>query len=118
MTHLFFLALSLATPDLAALKKDVRAVAKPAGCTQAAQCKAMPMGAKPCGGPTEFVIYCSVGTDEKVLTEKVQAATDAEKAKNAATGAMGTCLALAQPKVTLVSGVCTAVEQKAADVPM
>ncbi len=118
MTHLFFLALSLASPDLAALKKDVRAVAKPAGCTQAAQCKVLPMGARPCGGPTEFVIYCATATDEKLLTEKANAVTEAEKAMNAASGAMGTCVALAAPKVTWVSGVCAAAQQKPADVPM
>jgi hypothetical protein len=118
MVHVFFLALSLAQPDLAALKKEARALSKPAGCTQVAQCKVMPMGSKPCGGPTEFLVYCAASTDEKALELKAKQASDAERAKNAADQMMGICTALTPPKVKLENGQCAAVEPKSADVPM
>lgn len=118
MVHLFFLALSLAKPDVDALKSEARALAKPAPCTAVTECKVLPLGSKPCGGPTEFLVYCAGASDEKALTAKAQAASDAEKARNAANETMGICTALMPPKVKLEKGRCEAVVPKAADLPM
>ena len=118
MVHIFFLALSLSKPDVAALKNEARALAKPAGCTQVTQCTVMPLGSKPCGGPAEFLVYCAGSTDEKALQSKAQQATDAEKAANAANQMMGICTALSAPVVKLEKGSCAAVEPKKADLPM
>ena len=118
MIHFVFLALWMSQPDVAALKNEARALSKPAGCTQVAQCKVMPLGSKPCGGPTEFLVYCASSTDEKALEAKAKQASDAEKAKNAKDQMMGICTALSPPKVKLESGQCSAVALKSADVPM
>ena len=118
MVHLFFLALSLAQPDVEALKQQARALSKSTGCTQLAQCKVLPLGSKSCGGPSEFLVYCAASTDEQALLVKAKAATDAEKAKNAASQTMGICTALSPPKVKLEKGQCAAVEGKPLDVPM
>ena len=118
MAHLFFFVLFLAQPDVDALKREAHALARATGCTQAAQCKAMPLGSKPCGGPTEFLVYCATSTDEKALEAKAKLASDAEKANNAASQMMGICTALSPPKVKLENGQCVAVETKSADQPM
>jgi hypothetical protein len=118
MVHIFFLALSLAQPDVTSLKKEARALSKPAGCTQLSQCKVLPLGSKPCGGPSEYLVFCAPSTDEKALEAKAKLANEAEKAKNAANQTMGICTALAPPKLKLENGQCSAVEAKSADLPM
>ncbi len=118
MIHIFFIAWSLAHSDPDALKREARAVSNPTGCTQLSQCKVLALGSKPCGGPSEFLVYCSTSTDERLLEAKVRLATDAEKAKNAANQMMGICTALSVPRVKFQNGQCLADEAKAADVPM
>lgn len=118
MIHLFFLALSVAQPDLAALKAEARALSKSSGCTQLSQCKALPLGSRPCGGPSEFLVYCAPSTDEKALEAKAKQVSEAEKAQNATSGTMGICTALTPPKLKLEKGQCSAVPAKSFDVPM
>lgn len=118
MVHLFFLALALGQPDVASLKQEARALAKATGCAQVAQCKVLSLGSKPCGGPTEFLVYCASSTDEKALEAKAMQASEAEKAKNAKDQLMGICTALVPPKVKLENGACAAVQPKSADLPM
>ena len=36
-------------------------------CMQAAQCKVLPVGHRPCGGPEQYLVYSSQTTDEKLL---------------------------------------------------
>ncbi|MBS1153804.1 MAG: hypothetical protein H6Q89_5502 [Myxococcaceae bacterium] len=118
MVHLFFMALALSQPNVDALKREARALCKPAGCTEVAQCKVLPLGSKPCGGPTEFLVCCAKSTDLPALEAKAKQASEAEQAKNAAGQVMGICTALAPPKVKLENGQCAAVEPKSADFPM
>src|SRR5690625_5406363 len=40
---------------------------------EASQCRAMPIGAKPCGGPWAYFVYSASSTDEEVLKELVSA---------------------------------------------
>ena len=117
MIHVFFF-LVFAQPDLAALKRETRGLSKPSGCARVADCKVLPMGSKPCGGPTEFLVYCATSTDEKALEAKAKRVTDTEKAVNAAQQSMSICTALTPPKVKLQNGVCTAASTSATDVPM
>ena len=97
-------------------RSRAREVVKINGCTRPSQCHAMPMGSRPCGGPSEFLVYCALSTDVKKLKSRVKTATDAEKALNATTQLMSICSVLPEPKVELVRGVCIAVAN--ADLPM
>jgi hypothetical protein len=89
------------------LKADARSAAKTTGCTQVSQCQVMEVGSRPCGGPSDFIVYCSKTTDVAKLKKKVKAATEAEKATNATDGLMGTCSVLAKPKAKLEKGACS-----------
>src|SRR3954464_13804418 len=86
------------------LKSEARALVKTTGCTQVSQCQVLEVGSRPCGGPSEYLVYCSKSTDVAKLKKKAKAATDAEKATNATEGLMGTCEALSPPKVKLEKG--------------
>jgi hypothetical protein len=112
--------LSLETEQarVTALKTAARALVKCEGCQQTAQCKVLPMGSRPCGGPSEFLVYCARSTAEKKLKQAARAATDAEKALNAKSETMSTCSVLSPPVVQLSGGACKAAAPKTSDLPM
>lgn len=116
MTHVIFFLL-LSPPDVAALKAEARALAEPR-CGDAAQCKAVPLGSKPCGGPTEFIVTCGTAKNAAALEAKAKQASAAEQRLNEKEQRMGTCTALAPPTLKLEGGRCTAAPVKPTDVPM
>ena len=117
MIHLAFFLLFGAPADIPAMKAEVRALAKPK-CATAAQCRAVPLGSAPCGGPTEFVVTCASAPDFKALEAKAKAASDAQRVQNEKNQRMSVCTALSPPALTLEGGACTAVPAKPTDVPM
>ena len=92
---------------LAQLGKDIEEFAKNKACTNGDGCRAMPMGAKACGGPTNYVIYSLSKTDEKQLTEKVKQYTDFQKELNIKYNRSSDCLFLSPPTIDCLNGVCT-----------
>ncbi|MES2517007.1 MAG: hypothetical protein V4585_02795 [Bacteroidota bacterium] len=86
---------------------EIETFAKNKSCAGGDDCKVMAMGARPCGGPSRFIIYALSKTDEKQLTDKVTAYTNLEKELNVKYNRMGTCIALIPPVVDCLNGVCT-----------
>lgn len=117
MIHLAFLLLFGAPADIPALKAEVRALAKPK-CATATQCRAVPLGSAPCGGPTEFVVTCAAAPDFKALEAKAKAASDAERIQNEKNQRMSVCTALSPPALKLEAGACAAAASRPTDVPM
>ncbi len=73
---------------------------------EASQCRFMPIGAKPCGGPWAYFVYSASSTDEEVLKELV-ALYDARQAiLNRRDGHASTCDMVLPPNVGLDDGVC------------
>jgi hypothetical protein len=87
---------------------QVMATVETGGCESAAQCRVLPAGAKACGGPSRFIVYCSTTTNEDLLKRGIDAFTSAELAWNVATGAMSDCAMLNPPAVALANGACEA----------
>ncbi len=92
---------------LAQLGKEIEEFAKNKACTNGDGCRTMPMGAKACGGPTNYVIYSLSKTDEKQLAEKVKLYTDFQKELNTKYNRASDCLFLSPPTVDCLNGVCT-----------
>jgi len=84
----------------------VRSLVHTEGCASVDQCRSVPMGAKGCGGPREYVVYCSVTTDEPALLAAIDAETQAERAYNSKTGGVSDCLFVMPPVLELAGGVC------------
>lgn len=91
---------------LAQMSKDIEEFAKDKACTNGDGCRTMPMGAKACGGPTNYIIYSLSKTDEKQLTEKVKQYTDFQKELNIKYNRTSDCLFLSPPTVDCLNGVC------------
>ncbi len=90
------------------VEQEVRALAKADGCTESAQCRAVPVGVKECGGPRYWLPYCPLRTDEALLRVKLQELETAEQAFNRQYGVVSDCMYVAQPDVVSVGGSCVA----------
>jgi hypothetical protein len=90
------------------LTREVKALARADGCTAANQCRTLPIGARPCGGPEEFVVYCPRTTDVAALERKAAELERAQKAFNEKSGLMSTCEMRMPPRVVHVGGACRA----------
>ncbi len=92
------------------LEAEARALAKAEGCASGGQCKAAPVGVKPCGGPRYYLPYCPLTTDERALWAKLEELKRAEEAHNQQTGAISTCEFVTEPPLEVVGGVCRAAQ--------
>lgn len=88
---------------------EARALLHTEGCAAASGCAAAAVGAKACGGPREYWVYCREKTQESDLLAKLEAVKKLEQRYNELTHAVSTCsLAIAPESFSLVDGKCTA----------
>ncbi|AHG92014.1 hypothetical protein J421_4477 [Gemmatirosa kalamazoonensis] len=90
------------------LMREAKALAHVTGCTAADQCTVLPLGAKACGGPADYVVYCPRSTDVAALKAKAAELERAQKAFNAKYEIMSTCELRQPPRPSLVGGSCRA----------
>jgi hypothetical protein len=90
------------------LEREVRALALPGGCQSSGECRAAPVGDRPCGGPRTYVVYCARTTDSVALYRKLDELARAERAHNQEQGLASTCEFRTPPAVTAESGSCRA----------
>lgn len=65
-------------------------------CTEDGSCLTMPLGAKPCGGPWEYLVYPS-SVNEAELEKMVSDYFEAESAYNLAYGIISDCSVASPP---------------------
>jgi hypothetical protein len=94
--------------ELARLEAEARALVSPGGCAQPGDCRSAPLGAKACGGPRTYVVYCAATTDTVALFRKLEQHRRAEAAFNEKYGMPSTCDLAAPPRTELAGGTCTA----------
>ncbi len=90
------------------LASEARALANPRGCEKVEECELAGFGHKPCGGPREFIAYCSRTTDVKTLRARLEALEKAEKAWQEAAGLESRCGLTRTPRLRWEDGVCLA----------
>lgn len=88
------------------LEQQARALAKADGCDRAEQCAAAPMGAKACGGPRAYLVYCKATTDEAALMRVLDELKSAEQSYNRAAGIVSDCAITPQPEVRVEGRAC------------
>lgn len=93
-------------PDGSDTLARIRALAGGATCTESAQCRTLPVGAMPCGGPESYLPYSTSGTDEKALRALGEQYKAERQAANKAGGMMSICRHLPDPGAVCVSGSC------------
>jgi hypothetical protein len=95
------------TGRIARLEREARALAQAEGCT-AGQCRTVPVGSRPCGGPRTYLVYCAATTDSAALFAKLAELARAEEAYNRRNQLASTCEFRMPPNVALSGGRCTA----------
>jgi hypothetical protein len=76
--------------------RAVRALAAPGPCANGA-CTALPLGAKPCGGPWAYVSYCPTSPDAERLRAMAAELARVERAYNERYSVASTCDLAAEP---------------------
>ena len=90
------------------LEQQARALAKADGCDRADQCAAAPLGAKACGGPRTYLVYCKATTDEAALLRTLDELKRTEEEYNRTAGIVSDCALAMPPEVRLEGRSCTA----------
>lgn len=95
-----------AADELARLESEIQTLTQPATATQAASCRAVGYGSRPCGGPSRFTVVSTEKTDTAALSQLTTRYTSLETEENRRTDAVSTCMMLEPPPVALRDGVC------------
>jgi len=90
------------------LEREARALARADGCQNTSDCRAAPVGDRPCGGPRTYVVYCGRTTDSVALYHKLDELAQAEREYNRKQGLMSTCEFRMPPAVVATGGSCRA----------
>jgi hypothetical protein len=99
------------------LESQARSLAVAEGCTEVSQCKTAPVGVRACGGPRDYLVYCSVTTNEDALLRELERLQKSEAQYNEQCGVMSICIFTAEPQVDLVNGVCQKAEPAPTTLP-
>lgn len=90
------------------LEREARALAHPRGCGSVEECALEGLGHKACGGPREYLAYCTRTTDARALRARLEELEQAEKAWQAEEGVMSNCALTRRPRPRWVEGECRA----------
>ncbi len=99
------------TPELLAEKKqEILNYIQSFSCANATECLSIAFGAKPCGGPREFLVYPNT-VDQTTLEIMVNEYYEMDHQYNIETGAVSDCMVVSPPNnVNCVNGVCTIID--------
>lgn len=75
-------------------------------CEQDNQCKVIGVGARPCGGPDQYLLYSTLHTDEKMLSYTNDRYQKLKKQQNEKLGLMSTCQMLMPPVSACIENKC------------
>ena len=87
-------------PSSAALMEPIRSAIGDAACEQSDQCRVLPVGNKPCGGPNGYLAWSTQATDANALQAAALAQAAAERRENATSGMRSTCNIVPAPSAS------------------
>ena len=87
-----------------------------AKCAEDKQCKALAIGANPCGGPETYKAYSVIDTNIQRLTDLAAQYKTVRKTLHAKTGTMGACVVVPEPALQCKSQQCVTMQQPGASV--
>ena len=91
---------------LAALKTEVLLLVVEADCSGIGECRSLPLGAKPCGGPWEYLIYSTTNSDTLKIKEKVEEHNEWNSVLNNRYGYVSDCGITEEPQLLCLNGKC------------
>ena len=94
-------ASAASAPKSASLMAPITTLIGDAECDNQGQCRAVGIGARPCGGPNGYLAWSSKKTDPSALQAAVKAHAQAQSEENKTSGLVSDCRVLPEP-----SAVC------------
>lgn len=85
---------------------DIKRAIGAATCSSNAQCRTLPVGAKACGGPQEYIAWSTVNGDEAALQALAARSTTLRQEEIRRSGEMSTCMHMPDPGASCVAGTC------------
>lgn len=96
------------------LSKANRALAErveDTSCTASFQCKVLEVGQRACGGPSRYVVYSNLNTEQEAVEQLAQQVTQQEKLANQANGSSD-CSPVLPVQALCINKQCQAFEIK------
>lgn len=94
--------------DLSTLAGEIFRLVGTPEADNPSQCKVLPFGAKPCGGPASWLVYSTKVTDAQILQEKVETYNTLSSRFNEQQDLVGDCAVVTEVKPNVIQGVCVA----------
>ena len=88
------------------MREEIYALVGDAPCESESDCHFIGLGAKPCGGPWEYLIFSTAYTQARILRDMVGRYNEFEAEMNRAYGYVSDCAFAAEPEVGCVEGYC------------
>ncbi|WP_036213511.1 hypothetical protein [Massilia alkalitolerans] len=85
---------------------SLRALVGDAACSDSAQCRTLPLGARACGGPEAYLAYSTAKGSEAQLRSLAERYQAERRAANKASGMMSTCQFMPDPGAVCQAGRC------------
>ena len=99
---------------LARMEEDIDLYIGEADCLSDDDCRALPFGEKPCGGPWSYKVFSMAAVDSTVLADMIVRYNEFNQVLNDRYGWMSDCMYVGQPEVDCYKGKCVAVQEAAA----
>jgi hypothetical protein len=94
------------------MRDEITAVIGTPSCEGGADCRSVPLGVKPCGGPREYLIYSSATVDENALAFMVSRYNAFNDAFNRRYDIVSDCLYVLPPAIGCEGRLCTRVDRQ------
>lgn len=104
--------LSQLQDSLQEVRAEIDSVIGNAQANTLSQCRLLPLGSRPCGGPSSYVAYSTAVTDSSALAELAGIYRSLMERRNEETGAFSTCEMLSPPDLALEGGRCVGVRSE------
>ena len=96
--------------ELTEKEAKIRAMIGDASCDDVDSCASIAFGAKPCGGPWEYLVYCTDSVDEDALQKRVDEYFELNQKYNAENGIVSDCAMVEEPELLIYQGICMIAE--------
>lgn len=97
---------AVATANSADVLTDIRQAIGEAACSTSAQCRTLPVGAKACGGPQEYLAWSTSRGDQKALEALAERSKALRQEEIKRSGEMSICMHIPDPGASCVAGTC------------
>ncbi|EGN74298.1 hypothetical protein A28LD_2081 [Idiomarina sp. A28L] len=94
--------------ELSALAAEIFRLVGTPEADNPSQCKVLPFGAKPCGGPANWLVYSTKVTDTETLEERVELYNMLSSRFNEQEELVGDCAVVTEVQPNVVQGICVA----------